>query len=400
VLLVVLVVVPVAVTSPAARFLAVTVLIYAGLAVTWNLTLGVAGIANFAHMAFWAVGAYGFGIAVTKAGISPWLALLVAVGAGALAGVVAFIPVLRLRGIYVALVTFVFAQLCFYLVLGRSDVTGGSSGLVSLPKLALGGTKLNAAAWSGYYWLLAGVLLGVVILLDLLLRSRFGQSLLALRDNERYAIARGVPPFRQQLAAFVISAALAGGIGGIYASVVGVVAPEMFGFGYTTLALSIIFLGGIGSPRGPLVAAVVVVVTSDALKSTGPWRFIVISLIIMAVLWFFPEGLAGLYRRLVRRLVAERSPAERSPVERSPAGRSPAGRSPAERSPAGRSPAERSPAQRESDGRAEQQPRAEGDGSVPIRAAGHHEGERAKSAEEERQDARPPDDGPPEPAGR
>lgn len=302
VLLAVLLVTPFVFQSSATRFLIVTVLVYAGLAVTWNLTLGVAGIANFAHMAFFAVGAYGFAIFVSKTELSPWLGILVGALVAGVSSAIAFIPVIRLRGIYVALVTFVFSQLCFYLVLNQTDITGGSSGLVGLPKLRLGEFKLSSSEWSGYYWLMALVLLGIVILLDLVYRSRFGQSLAALRDNERYAIARGIPPFRQQLLSFIISGSLAGGIGAIYASFVGVVAPEMFGFGYTTLALSIIFLGGIGNARGPLVAAVIVTVVSDSLKTSGPWRFIVISMIIMAVLWFFPTGLAGLWSKAVERI--------------------------------------------------------------------------------------------------
>lgn len=302
VILVVLAIVPFVFSSPAARFLSVTVLIYAGLAITWNLTLGIAGIANFAHMAFFAVGAYGFAIFVSQTGGSPWIGVLVGAITAAALSAVAFIPVIRLRGIYVALVTFVFSQLCFYVVLNQTEITGGSSGLVSLPKLTIGTFKLSGSSWAGYYWLMAAVLLAIVIALDLIIRSRFGQSLAALRDNERYAIARGVPPFRQQLISFIISGSLAGGIGGIYASFVGVVAPETFGFGYTTLVLSIIFLGGIGSPRGPLIAAAIVTITSDALKSAGPWRFIVISMIIMVVLWFFPGGIAGLWEKLRARL--------------------------------------------------------------------------------------------------
>jgi len=295
----VLVVVPILVPGTAGRFLACTVLVYAILALTWNLTLGVAGVANFAHLAFFAIGAYAGGVVSAKTDWSPWAGIPVAAVVGAVAGAIAFIPVVRLRGIYVALVTFVFSQLCFYLVLNQSELTGGSSGLVGLRGLMVGDVRLAANSWLGYYILFAVALLIVVIVLDVVYRSRFGRSLVALRDRENYAIARGIPPFRQQLLAFVISAALAGATGAIYASFVGVVAPELFGFGYSTLVLTIIFLGGVGSPRGPIVAAVIVTLVSDLLKNTGPWRFIIISAIIMVVLWVFPTGLAGLWQRMV-----------------------------------------------------------------------------------------------------
>jgi branched-chain amino acid transport system permease protein len=287
------------VTGPAGRFLACTVLVYAILALTWNLTLGVAGVANFAHLAFFAVGAYASGILTTSTDLSPWLGIPLAAVVAGVAGLIAFVPVIRLRGIYIALVTFVFAQLCFYLVINQSKLTGGSSGLAGLPPYTIGDFQFGADGSLGFYILLAIAFLVIVIVLDLIYRSTFGRSLVALRDRENYAISRGVPPFRQQLIAFVVSAALAGATGAIYSSFVGVVAPELFGFGYTTTVLSIIFLGGVGSARGPIFAAIVVTIVSDALKNTGPWRFIVISGIIMVVLWLFPTGLAGMWKKLV-----------------------------------------------------------------------------------------------------
>jgi branched-chain amino acid transport system permease protein len=293
-LVVILVVVPIFVTGAAGRFLACTVLIYAVLALSWNLTIGIAGVANFAHLAFFALGAYGGAIFTTQTGLNPWLGMLVGALVGALSGAIAFLPVIRLRGIYVALVTFVFSQLCLYAVLNQSQLTGGSAGLVGLPGYRIGDVPLAANGWLGYYILFAVLFMAVVIILDLVYRSHLGRSLIALRDREQYAMSRGVPPFRQQLIAFIISAAMAGATGSIYASFVGVVAPELFGFGYTTLVLSILFLGGIGSTRGPIVAAVAITIVSDVLKNTGPWRFIVIAGIIMVVLWFLPTGLAGL----------------------------------------------------------------------------------------------------------
>lgn len=289
--------VPIVIPTLAGRFLACTVIVYAILALTWNLTLGVAGIANFAHLAFFAIGAYAGAIVYSKTDWSPWWGIPIAAIIAMMASAIVFVPVIRLRGIYVALVTFVFAQLCFYLVINQSALTGGSSGLVGLRGFMIGGVRLSSQNWLGYYVLLAVLLLIVIISLDLIYSSSFGRSLVALRDQENYAISRGIPQFRQHLLAFVISAGFAGATGAIYASLVGVVAPELFGFGYTTLVLTIVFLGGVGSARGPILGAVVVVIVSDALKSTGPWRFIVITAIIMVVLWLFPEGLSGLWKK-------------------------------------------------------------------------------------------------------
>lgn len=300
--------VPVVIADPAGRFVAILALLYAMLATSWNLTLGFAGIANFAHMAFFAIGAYGSAVATDRLGVSPWLGLLVAIGAGAASGAVAFVPVLRLRGIYVALVTFVFSQLCFFLVLNQSSWTGGSSGIVGLEPFSIAGHPFTENGRLGYL-VFAGVLfLLTLIAIELLVRSSFGRSLIALRDHEQYAQARGVPPFRQHLIAFVASAALAGLTGGVYAHVVGVVSPELFGFGYSSLVLSMVFLGGLSSVRGPVLGAIAVTVLSDRLLAHGPWRFIAVSLIIVVVLWFFPRGLAGLLESLRARTPPFRRP--------------------------------------------------------------------------------------------
>ncbi len=275
------------------RFLAITAVLYAGVAMSWNITLGFAGIANFAHMALFGVGAYASAVFVVDTGRSPWLGIPVAAAVAAVCGALVFVPVLRLRGIYVALVTFVFSQLCFYLVLNQSSWTGGSSGIVGLPSYALGDLRLNANGRVGFYFLAAAFLLLLIIVIDLLVRSPFGRGLIALRDNEVYAISRGVPRFRQHFLAFVISGALAGMSGALYAHLVGVVSPELFGFTYTALVLSMVFLGGMGSVHGPVLGAILIVVLTDRLNTHGAWRAIAVSVVIVLIIRFMPNGLAG-----------------------------------------------------------------------------------------------------------
>jgi branched-chain amino acid transport system permease protein len=198
------------------------------------------------------------------------------------------------KGIYVALLTFIFAQLLHQLVLSQGSLTGGSSGLVGLPPLELGGTVFADNGQLGYYALGGAVLVVVMAGLTLLTRSAFGLSLMALRDEEEYARSRGVPLFRQHLLAFILSGVIASIAGGIYAFVIGVVSPELFGFGYVSLVLSMVFLGGAGTLWGPVAGAVVITVISDRLRNDGPWQYIVVSVIILVVLWLFPGGLAGL----------------------------------------------------------------------------------------------------------
>jgi branched-chain amino acid transport system permease protein len=301
----VLVLVPFVVGDPASRFLVIEVLLYAMLAVTWNVTLGIAGIANFAHMAFFAVGAYASAVATTRWGASPWLGLPFAALVGGASGALAFVPIVRLRGIYIALVTFVFSQVCFYVAVNQRSWTGGSTGLVGIEPFSLGSFSFFDYGRVGLYFLAAAVFLIMLIIVDLLHRSTYGRSLIGLRDNEDNAVARGIQPLRQWFIAFVISAAMAGVVGALYANLTGVVSPELFGFSYSSLVLSMVFLGGVGSVRGPILGAIVVTVLSDRLNAQGPWRAIAVSAVIVVVLLFLPNGVAGLLagsrRRLLRR---------------------------------------------------------------------------------------------------
>ena len=280
------------------RQLVATALLFALLATSWNLTLGTAGIFNFAHVAFFGIGAYAMGIATVRFSLDPWIGLLIGGLAGALAGILAYIPVIRMRGIYLGLVTFVFVQLCVFLVLALSPLTGGSSGMPGVPPLALGGLSFRDRADLGYVWFF-GIL--VVILLfgmDRLVRSNLGRSLIALKENETLAISRGVPRIRQQLLAFIISGLVAGVAGACYASYFRVVSIELFGFGFITLLLAMIFVGGSGQIWGPLIGACVMTVANDQLSNLGAWRLIAIGAIVFLVLLVMPRGISGLLVRL------------------------------------------------------------------------------------------------------
>jgi branched-chain amino acid transport system permease protein len=294
---------PLVVTSQAGLFLATTTALYAVLAVSWNLTLGFGGIYNFAHLAFFALGAYASAILTAKTGASPWLGLVFGAVVGLVASVLVFVAVLRLRGIYVALVTFVFAQVCFYVIINQQDLTGGAAGLAGVAPMQLGNYQFLSDAGLGYYVLAAALLLASLAAIVAVLHSTFGRGLIALKDNEEYAISRGVAPVRQQILAFNLSGAIAGCAGAVYAHAVGVVSPGLFGFGYITLVLSMILLGGVGSAWGPVIGAVVVSYIADRMKSDGLLRDVVLSMLILGVLWVFPTGLVGAWAAARRRAV-------------------------------------------------------------------------------------------------
>ncbi|GAA5160922.1 MULTISPECIES: branched-chain amino acid ABC transporter permease [Amycolatopsis] len=293
-LLVVAGLLPFVVTGGPARLLAITALIYSLLAASWNLTLGFGGIFNFAHVGFFGAGGYTMAVATVSWGWAPWPGLLLAAVVGGVAGGLAYLPVVRMRGIYIALVTFIFVQLCYYLVLALPGLTGGSVGLTGVPSLSIGGFSLARYYGLGYLWLLGVAVALLLILLGVVLRSDFGRSIIALRDNENLAVSRGISRVRQHLLVFVLSGAIAGAAGALYVSYFRVADNSLFSFGFVTLGLSMVFLGGTGYAWGPVLGGVVVTFLNEKLTGLGAYSAVVIGLGTVLVLVFLPRGLAGL----------------------------------------------------------------------------------------------------------
>ena len=303
--LAVLLILPLFVPSTYLRHLVIIAMVYAVVASNWDLSLGYAGVFNFAHLAFFALGAYGAAVITKTYGLNPWLGIPAGTLLAVIASVIVCLPVLRLRGIYIVLITFAFGQLCLHLVLGLSDVTGGSRGLVLIPPLTLGDFNFSQNGRLGYYYLTVLLFAASTFYLRRLVASNFGLSLVALKDNEDYAVSRGISLARQRLLTFAASAVFTGAVGGLYAQYLRVVSPDLFGFSFLSLALSMLLLGGISTIYGPIIAAFLLTFLSEAMVDLGPWSYVIIAALIILVLRFFPDGLlSGLergYRLLTRR---------------------------------------------------------------------------------------------------
>jgi branched-chain amino acid transport system permease protein len=298
---VVLGLVPVVIGFPYLQFLIVLGLLYAILASNWDLTLGYAGIFNFAHIAIFALGAYTTGILAVQFGISPWIGLIVSMPVAVVAAAIAYVPTIRLRGIYVALVTFVFAQLILRLILGLSKYTGGGDGLVGIPNLSVGDYVFAQDNKMAYYYLVLALFLASTFFLRRVVGSRVGLGIVALRDFENLAASRGISTFRQRLLAFMLSAIFTGLAGGVFGLYIGVVSPELFSFSYVSLLLSMILLGGIGTVYGPIVGAVIMTFLSEPMAQLGYWRFVIIGVVIVLVLRFLPGGILSIFTASVSR---------------------------------------------------------------------------------------------------
>jgi len=289
---------PLVAHSEYVRHLLIIAMLYAVVAASWDLSLGYAGIFNFAHVAFFAIGAYTGGILVKNLGVPPWVAVFAGGLMGSAAGLLVCLPVLRVKGIYVCLVTFAYSQLWLHVIRSQGEITGGSRGLVLIPAFSFAGYSFDQHNKLAYYYLVFFILLISIWLLKVTVKSGFGLSIVALRDNEDYAVSRGVPLARQRLITFAISAFFPGFVGAVYALYTGIASADLFGFGYLTELLSMLILGGIATIQGPVLGAFILGFASEFLNDLGPIKYMLTASITILILRFYPEGVVGVMRKL------------------------------------------------------------------------------------------------------
>ncbi|MEJ8572997.1 branched-chain amino acid ABC transporter permease [Microbaculum marinum] len=298
VLLVVALAVPLVVEDTYVRHLFIIAFIYAIVAASWDLSLGYAGIFNFGHVAFFGIGVYATGLSAKLLGVDPWLAMVIGgLGASVAAALIA-LPVVRLQGVYVVLVTFAFSQLVLQVVISQSEVTGGTQGLVRVPTIELFGYNFLRDYKFGYYYVALAILVVSTIAMRWIVRSDFGLSLKALRDNEDYGLSRGIPIGLQRLKVLVVSAFFAGVAGGLFAIYLRVASPEVFGFSTLSLILSMVLVGGTSSIYGPIFAALALTFFSEGLASVeglAEGRYMIIAAAMIVVLLFLPKGFASAF---------------------------------------------------------------------------------------------------------
>lgn len=268
-------------------------LIWMVLNMSWNLVLGYSGIWNFGMMAIYAIGGYGAALVSMHYAV-PWpLALLVGALASTLISLVLAIPSLRLRGIYVSLLTFGFAEVIRLLIItDKSGLTGGPFGLSDFIGFGLTSTGPDRART--IYWIALAFVLLTAAVMFFVIRSPLGTGLTALRDNPALAAARGISPLRYQLVSFALSGFFAGIAGGLYAFTYGVISPVVMGLGPLTLLVTMLVIGGLGTQTGPIVGTLIITLISTRLEPYPEVRLILLGLVLLIIVLAMPKGLVPL----------------------------------------------------------------------------------------------------------
>lgn len=306
------------VASNAAVNIGVYALIYGIAAIGLSLLMGLAGQVSLGHAAFFAVGAYTQAILVTKAGWSMWPAAAVSVVAAMVVALLVGLPLLRLRGHFLALATLGLG-IIVAVVVRELDVTGGTSGLYGIPKPEFGGRLYDSA--QEYFWLLGPFVLLSLLLAHNLVRSRTGRALGAVNDSEVAAECLGVDTFALRLRVFVLAAAYAGLAGVFYAHWLAVVSPEASGFELSVEMLLMVVLGGLGTVWGALTGAVAVQLLDEGSRELirvlipeagGEVQLIAFGVVLVLLIILVPGGLAQIWRAAVARLQPAPGPTDRN----------------------------------------------------------------------------------------
>ncbi len=289
--LVVAAAVPLAVQSEYVLNVAVMAGIYVILASSLNITNGYTGLFSFGHAAFYGIGAYTAAILATRLDAPFWVTFPAAAIVASLVGAAIAVPTLRLRGIFLALVTIGFQEITFLVTMNWTSLTRGPMGIPRIQPPALPGLEFRGNV--PYYYLVLVLDVLVIFVLARIVTSRIGRTFVAIREDELAAQSCSIPVFRYKVLAFVIATFFAGLAGAFFAHHARFVSADSFRLDETFVILTMLIVGGMGSLIGPVIGAIALVILPEAFRFLAEYRGVVYGLILIAVILFRPEGVAG-----------------------------------------------------------------------------------------------------------
>jgi branched-chain amino acid transport system permease protein len=293
------------------KALATQIIIWGLFALGYNVCLGYTGMLSFGHAAFFGAGAYATGLVLLRLSQNIWFGLLCGLFmGGAMAFILGYMAIKR-RGIYFAMLTLAFAQLIYFIAFQWANLTGGDNGLRNIPALPLSLFGLSIDIHSPlrfYFFVLIFVALSLLAL-NRILQSPFGHVLKAVRENDQRAKSCGYETSNVRWLAFIISGAISGLAGGLYALYLHFVGIESLYWTTSGQVVMMTLLGGMGSFIGPFIGAGVFLYLEDVLSTlTEHWMFFLGGIFILCVL-FFPTGIWGTIQEVIKRKRSGKGPA-------------------------------------------------------------------------------------------
>jgi len=267
-----------------------------------NIVVGYAGLLDLGYVAFFAFGAYTMGVLTSTSplgltNLNFWIALPICAIVGVITGFILGVPVLRMRGDYLAIVTLGFGEIIRILALSDwlSPYIGGAQGILHIPYPKVFGFELSTPEWM-YYLVIIGSLLAGFLTIRLR-ASRLGRQWMAMREDEDVAEAMGINLVQTKLLAFAIGAGFSALAGGIFAARLGTIFPHTFNLLWSINALSLIIVGGMGSIPGVVVGALILVGLPELLREFQEYRLLMYGILLVVMMLVRPEGFLPEARR-------------------------------------------------------------------------------------------------------
>jgi len=278
-------------------------LIWSGVVVGWDLMMGYAGIFTFGQVGIFVVGAYAAGMLAKYSWINPWIGILLGGITAAVTGILIGLPCLRLRGVYVGLVTFAFHLVLAPIIKLCAPIgTGGAMCSRSIPPLMIGEYTFTVGGKVAWFYLLLIVCTLLYFLNCKVIHSKFGLAFTALRDAENLAKTVGVDNYKTSLMVFAFSSFLTGILGGFYVQYVGIISTKILGMDTYLIIMVMLILGGIGRFPGAIIGTFLVIFLSYYLRPLGYYRLFIFGLIVIIAVIFMPQGVMGLWDSITHTL--------------------------------------------------------------------------------------------------
>jgi branched-chain amino acid transport system permease protein len=274
---------------------------YAIMAASWNLLGGYTGQFSLAHHTFGMLGAYASALLMSQAGAPFWLSIPAAIAFTMILSLLLGIVCLRVHGLYLALITWAFAEVIRNYLRMHYAFTGGDRGLEAT---LLFGTLQPTP----YYYFFLGLTVLCIVLIAILMRSRIGYYLRSIRDDAIAARSMGVNIVRYKVLAFILASGMAGMAGAFYGHSIGLISPVLGDFNEMAMIIIFVVVGGMRTQTGPIVGAISVRITMELLREQSEIRIILLSALVILIMRFFNGGLMELVRRIRKWAGREKEP--------------------------------------------------------------------------------------------
>jgi branched-chain amino acid transport system permease protein len=261
---------------------------YAVMAVSWNLIGGYTGQFSLCHHTFALIGAYASALLIIKGGGLMWMGILAGIFVPFILSFVLGVLSLRVRGIYLAMITWAFAEVVATYIKMDYEFTGGDRGIES--PLLFGTMKPTA-----YYYLFLGLLIFAIILIAVIMRSRIGYYLRSIWNDEIAAKVMGVNTIRWKVFAFVVPSCIAGLAGVFYGHSVGLLSPILGGFNEMAMIIIIVVVGGMRTQAGPVLGAILIRYLMEVLRTWSDLRIVILSALVIVLMRYFNSGAMGFF---------------------------------------------------------------------------------------------------------